>query len=70
MFSKASAIKKPRNFGLEWPLPVPTAERTFAVALKMSLLIFRNAKHKFTFVVGTITTRLKASVMQVPVRLC
>lgn len=66
MFTKAPATKKrPRNFVLEWPLPAPTVEGTFAIALKMSLLIFQNAKRKFAFAAGTITTRLKAPV-QVP----
>lgn len=34
----------------------PTVERTLAIALKMSLLIFQNAKRKFAFAAGTITT--------------
>lgn len=66
MFTKASAKKEPRNFGLEWPLPALTVERTFAIALKMSLLIFQNAKRKFAFAAGTITTRLKAPAIQAP----
>lgn len=57
MFTKASAKKEPLNLGLEWPLPRrPTVERTLAIALKMSLLIFQNAKRKFAFAAGTITT--------------
>lgn len=56
--------KRLRYFGLEWPLPAPTAERTLAIALKMSLLILQNAKRKFAFVVGTITARLKALVIR------
>lgn len=51
-----SVTKRPRNLGLEWPLPEPPVQRTFAIALKMSLLIFQNAKRKFAFVAGTITT--------------
>lgn len=51
---------------MEWPLPAPTVERTPAIALKMSLLIFANAKRKFAFLAGTITTHLKAPTMQVP----
>ena len=45
--------------------PRRLCKRTLAIALKMSLLIFQNAKLKFAFADGTVPIRLKAAAIQV-----